>query len=201
MREFGLAADALKKALALNPPNAAEVEAGAGAGSDLAAAVSPRRCKIYQELVDDDPMRLESYLRMSQIYRSRARFHQGPRGRPIRPAPSIRPIWRSATTRSAFWKRRARRQQAIQTLRTFWTTTAKRIYSPDENAAPESTLLRPSGGRCTAMAEQTDLAVDTFRQIGGRGSGLGAAVRQRDHRNLPRWARVRQGPAGSRRAI
>ena len=69
MKEFGLAADALKKALALNPPNAAEVKQ-ALAQDLIYAQRYPEALQIYQDLVADDPSDAQSYLRMSQIYRT-----------------------------------------------------------------------------------------------------------------------------------
>ena len=68
MKEFGLASEALKKALALNPPNAGEVKQALA--QDLVYAQKyAEALQIYQGMVADDPADAQSYLRISQIYR------------------------------------------------------------------------------------------------------------------------------------
>ena len=70
MKEYGLAADTLRRALELNPPNAPDIERKMALYL-ISAQRYDDALQAYQELVSDDPTDADSYLRMSQIYRQK----------------------------------------------------------------------------------------------------------------------------------
>ena len=70
MKEYGLAADTLRRALELNPPNAPDLERKM-AMYLISAERYDDALAAYQELVNDDPTDADSYLRMSQLYRQK----------------------------------------------------------------------------------------------------------------------------------
>src|SRR5262249_6104503 len=73
MKEYGLASEALKKVLALGPPNAGEIKKALG--QDLVYAMKyDDALQVYRSLIDDDAMDAESFLRISQIYRQQRKF-------------------------------------------------------------------------------------------------------------------------------
>ena len=131
MREFGLAADALKRVLETNPPDAGDVKRGMAQDQLSGEAVRPGARRHMQELVTEEPNDAQSYLAMSQIYRPDARFREGARGCRTRPQPSSRTISRSATTRWDSSKPRARCRRRSQLLKDILASTAKRNYNPD----------------------------------------------------------------------
>ena len=67
LRQYGMAADALKRALILNPPNAVEIKHSL-AETLVAAGRYAEAIQTYQELAADDPNDFEAYLSISQIY-------------------------------------------------------------------------------------------------------------------------------------
>jgi tetratricopeptide (TPR) repeat protein len=161
MKEYGLAADALKKALALNPANAADIRQAMA--QDLAQAQRyPEALQIYQDLVADDPMDAQSYLNISKIYRAERKFNDAhaasDKALAIDPA-NLEIRYNQVTILEAEGKT----QQAIQTLKDILDSTAKRTYTRAERS-PRVALLQ----RLAALyqdADQTDLAVDAFRQL------------------------------------
>ncbi len=79
LRQYGMAADALKRALILNPPNAGEIKRSL-AETLVAAGRYPEAIQTYQELAADDPTDFESYLSISQIYIRQRNFVKASRG-------------------------------------------------------------------------------------------------------------------------
>jgi tetratricopeptide (TPR) repeat protein len=161
MREFGLAAEALRKALALNPPDAGEVRQ-ALAQDLIQAQRYPEALQIYQDLIAEDPSDAQSYLHMSQIYSRQRKFNEAhaasDKALAIDPANlDIR------YNQVGILEAEGKTQQAIQTLKDILDSTAKRTYNAGER------VLR--GRLLAGLAElyrdndQTDLAVDAFRQM------------------------------------
>jgi tetratricopeptide (TPR) repeat protein len=160
MKEFGLAADALKKALALNPPNAADVRL-AMAQDLIYAQKYGDALQIYQGLVADDPTDAQSYLRMSQIYSRQRKFNDAiaasDKALSIDPA-NVEIRYNQVSILEAEGKT----QQAIQTLKDILDSTAKRTYTRADRGPRVALLERLA--ELYRDAEQTDLAVDAFRQ-------------------------------------
>jgi tetratricopeptide (TPR) repeat protein len=170
MREFGLAADALKKALALNPPNASDVRQAMA--QDLVYAQRfPEALQIYQDLVADDPMDAQSYLRISQIYRTQRKFTDArtasDKALAIDPA-NVEIRYNQVSILEAEGKT----QQAIQTLKDILDTTAKRTYGRPERSMRLALLQRLA--ELYRDGEQTELAVEAFRQMAELDADQGA---------------------------
>jgi tetratricopeptide (TPR) repeat protein len=160
MKEYGLAAEALKKVLAMNPPNAGEIKQALA--QDLVYSQKyADALQIYQGLVDDDPTDAQSYLRISQIYRQQRKFNDArtasDKALAIDPA-NMEIRYNQVTILEAEGKT----QQAIQTLKDILDSTAKKTYTRPEKAV-RATLLPRLAALYRDMG-QTDLAVDSLRQ-------------------------------------
>ena len=161
MKNYGLAAEALQKALLLNPPNAGEVKQALG--QDLVYAQKyDDALLIYQGLVQDDPTDAQSYLRMSQIYRQERKFADA--GAASDKALAIDPAnMEIRYNQVTLLEAQGKTQQAIQTLKDILDSTAKKTYTRAERSV-RATLL-PRLAALYRDAEQTDMAVDTLRQL------------------------------------
>jgi tetratricopeptide (TPR) repeat protein len=162
MKEYGLASEALKKALALNPPNAEEVRRALG--QDLRYAQKfDDALQVYQTMVEQDAMDADSYLRMSQIYQQERKFTEarGASDKALAIDPSNMEIRYNQVT---ILEAEGKTQQAIQTLKDILDSTAKKTYSRPERSV-RATLL-PLLAHLYRDSEQTDPAVETLRQIG-----------------------------------
>jgi tetratricopeptide (TPR) repeat protein len=170
MREFGLAADALKKALALSPPNAADIRQAMA--QDLVYSLRfPEALQIYQDLVGEDPSDWQSYLRMSQIYRTQRKFNDARTASDK--ALSIDPQnVEIRYNQVSILEAEGKTQQAIQTLKDILDSTAKRTYGRPERSMRLALLQRLA--ELYRDGEQTDLAVDAFRQMADLDSDQGA---------------------------
>lgn len=172
MREFGLAADALKKALTMNPPNAGDVKQ-AMAQDLIYAQRFPEALQIYEALIADDPMDAQSYLRMSQIYRTQRKFNDArtasDKALAIDPANlEIR------YNQVSILEDEGKTQQAIQTLKDILDSTSKRTYTRPERSMRGVLLERLAA--LYQSGEQTDLAVDALRQMADVDTDAGAHV-------------------------
>lgn len=161
MKEYGLAVEALKKVLALNPPNASEVKK-ALAQDQVYAQQYADALQIYQSLVQDDPMDADSYLRMSQIYSRQRKFADASSA--ADKALSIDPAnLEIRYNQVSILEAEGKTQQAIQTLKDILDSTAKKTYTRAEKSV-RATLL-PRLAALYRDTEQTDLAVETLRQM------------------------------------
>ena len=172
MKEFGLAAEALKKALALSPPNAAELRQAMA--QDLVYAQKyADALQIYEALVADDPTDAQSYLRISQVYSRQRKFNDArtasDKALAIDPA-NLEIRYNQVSILEAEGKT----QQAIQTLKDILDSTSKRTYTRPERSMRVVLLERLAA--LYQSGEQTDLAVDAFRQIADVDSDQGARV-------------------------
>ena len=161
MREFGLAADTLKRVLELNPPNEADVKR-ALAQDLLFGQKYDEALKIYQEIVADEPMDAQSYLRMSQIYRQQRDFAKareaGEKAKSLDPT-NLEVRFNEVNILEAENKT----QDAIQLLKDIVSSTAKRNYNTAERSNRIALLERL--GQLQRSLDQTDAAVDTYRQM------------------------------------
>ncbi|HZU27805.1 MAG TPA: tetratricopeptide repeat protein [Bryobacteraceae bacterium] len=73
MKDYPLAAEALRKALSMSQDNAGDLKKALAADL-LMADQSDEALKLYQELLTEDPKDVQSQLRISQIYRKERQF-------------------------------------------------------------------------------------------------------------------------------
>jgi tetratricopeptide (TPR) repeat protein len=161
MKEFNLAGDALRRALEMNPPDAAELKHEL-AQDQMFAKDYDGALKTYQELVEEEPGDAASFLRMSQIYREKRDFakarQMSEKAKGIEPANlEIR------FNEVGILEAEGKTPEALQLLKDILSSTAKKTYSQGDKQN-RITLLERLATMYKA-AEQTDQAVDTFRQI------------------------------------
>ena len=184
MKEFGLAADALKKALALNPPNAGDVRQ-AMAQDLIYAQRFPEALQIYESLVADDPTDAQSYLRMSQIYSRQRKFNdaRAASDKALAADPANLEIRYNQVT---ILEAEGKTQQAIQTLKDILESTAKRTYTRPERSMRVALLQRLA--ELYRDGEQIELARGRLPAT-GRGRHRPGRPRSRgNRRDLSQWA-------------
>jgi tetratricopeptide (TPR) repeat protein len=160
MHEYGLAANAYRHALKLDPGRAEIKEALA---QDLALANQlDEALKLYQEVVKANPQNGQAYLRMSQIYRQQKKFdlakEANDKAKAIDPD-SLEVRYNSV----ALLESEGKLQEAITTLKGILDQTAKKSYNPAEKGYRAMMLERL--GLLYRNLEQYDQAVDVFRQL------------------------------------
>ncbi len=161
MKEYALAAQALRRALELNPPDAPdlrrEIAQDLMFSKDYDGALA-----AYKELVEEEPNDAGSYLRMSQIYREKRDFanarKMGEKAKQLEPG-SIEIRFNEVGILEAEGKM----PEAIQTLKDILSSTARKSYSQADKQTRMALLERLAG--MYRQSDQTDQAVDTFRQI------------------------------------
>jgi tetratricopeptide (TPR) repeat protein len=170
MRQYGPAADALQKALALNPPNATDVQRALGQDLVFAGRYA-EALKTYQALVAQDPTDAQSYLRLSQIYIQQHDFEKAreasDKARTIAPD-SLEIRFNQVSLLEAEGKI----PQAIQTLKDILDSTSKKTYTRDEQMSRLALMERLA--LLYRNSDQTDKAVETFRQMAELDSTQGA---------------------------
>jgi tetratricopeptide (TPR) repeat protein len=172
MREFNLAAQALRKELELNPPN--EREVSRNLAQDLVFAQKyDEALSVYNELVTDDPADALAYLRMSQIYRQKRDFvkarETGDKAKALEPN-SLEVRYNEVNILEA----EDRVKEAAQLLKDILISTAKRNYNQAERSNRAALLERLAS--LYRAVDQTESAVDAYRQMGELDSSLGARV-------------------------
>lgn len=176
MKEFGLAAQSLRRALELNPPDAADLKREIA--QDLMFARDyDGSLKIYQELVGEEPDDAGSYLRMSQIYREKHDFANA--RKMSEKAKSLEPGNLDIRFNDVgILEAEGKQAEAIQALKDILSSTARRNYSQADKQVRVELLGRL--GVMYRAADQTDQAVDTFRQIADldpeRAPGISAEI-------------------------
>jgi len=175
MREFNLAAQALRRELEFNPVNEREVRRNL-AQDLLFAQQYDASLAIYSELVADDPADALAYLRISQLYRQKRDFAKareaGDKAKALEPN-SIEIRFNEVNILEAEDKVR----DAAQLLKDILAGTAKRNYNQAERANRADLLERLAA--LYLSIEQTDSAVEAYRQMGELDSGLGPRVSAR----------------------
>jgi tetratricopeptide (TPR) repeat protein len=161
MRQYGLAAETLARALELNPVNADELRRAMAEDLRLAGRYADA-IRVYEGLVAQDTGDSQSWLRLSQIY-LRLRDTQKAReasdkARAIDPA-SIEIRYHDVNILEAEGKT----GEAIQSLREVLSSTEKRSYNQGERA--NRLFLLERLGLLQREALQTEPAVDSFRQM------------------------------------
>ncbi|MBZ5601790.1 MAG: tetratricopeptide repeat protein [Acidobacteriia bacterium] len=172
MKEFGLAAQALRRALELNPPDAADLKREIA--QDLMFAKDyDGALRTYQELVEEEPSDAGSFLRMSQIYREKHDFAKArsmsDKAKAIEPS-NIEVRFNEVGILEAEGKP----SEAIQLLKDILSSTARKNYSQADKQNRIALLERLA--TMYRAADQTDQAVDTFHQIADLDSELAPAM-------------------------
>ncbi len=161
MKEYALAAQALRRALDMNPPDAADLKREIAQdlmfSKDYDAAL-----QAYQELVQEEPKDAGSYLRMSQIYREKHDFanarKMSEKAKELEPS-SLEIRFNDVGILEAEGKM----PEAIQTLKDILSSTARKNYSQQDKQNRIALLERLAG--MYRQTDQTDQAVDAFHQI------------------------------------
>lgn len=160
MREYGLAAETLRRTLEVAPGNIEVKRAYAQnlmLGEHLDDAL-----KVYAEIAAEDRKDWQSHLRMAQIYRQRKEFAKAreaaDKARAIEPD-NLELRYNEISLLEA----EGRAADALAALNELVTSTARRTYSTGERS--NRIVLLERLGLMYRRAEQYDQAVDTFRQI------------------------------------
>ncbi len=161
MKEYGLAAEAYRRALELNPENAPDL-ARAMAQDLMSAERYQDALDVYKELADDDPTDAQAYLRMSQIYIQLRDFTKAreayDKARAIEPT-SIDIRYNEVNILQAEGKS----DEAIKLLQDILTQTEKRSYSDPERKTRGALLDRLA--LMQRIADHTEEAVATYQEI------------------------------------
>lgn len=161
MREYGLAAETLKKALEVAPGNP---DLKRSLAQDLLLADQyDEALKNYQELVAEDPHDVQSELRISQIYRQQRNFQKAEEA--ANKAKELDPNNLEVRYNEVkLLESEGKSAQAIAVLKDVLTSTTKKTYSPAEKGNRVA-LLEQLGVMYRAN-EQWAPAVEAFRQMG-----------------------------------
>jgi len=160
MREYGLAAETLRRTLEVAPDNA-EVRR-AYAQNLLMADQTDEALRQYQALAADDRKDWQSWLRISQIYRQQRNFDKaqeaGAKALEIEPT-NLEVRYNQIGLLDA----QGKTQEALSAMSSLVNSTTKRNYSAGEKSNRIVLLERLAG--MYRAAEQYDKAVETYRQI------------------------------------
>lgn len=168
MREFKLAAQALRQELTLNPPN--EKDIMRALAQDLTLAMQyDDALAVYNQMVADDPTDANAFLRMSQIYRERRDFAKareaGDKAKAVDPN-SVEVRYNEVSILEA----EDRVPEAAALLKDILSSTARRTYNQGERASRVALLERLAA--LYRSYDQTDPAVDAYRQMAEVDSSL-----------------------------
>ncbi len=162
MRDYSLAAESLKKALALSPPNTGDLKR-ALAQNLLFAERFDESLAVYEDLIVDEPRDLGSLLRISQIYRQLRNFDKArqasAKAKELDPN-NLEIRYNDVNLLEAEGKS----AEAVAAMKEMLTSTQRRNYSTADRG--NRILLLERLGQLYRSLEQTDNAVDTFKQIG-----------------------------------
>ena len=160
MKEYGLAADTLRRALESNPPNGAELERKM-AMFLISAERYDDALAAYEDLVGDDPMDADSYLRMSQLYRQK---HDLAKAREASDkAKAIDPNNIEIKLNETYiLQAEGKSPEAIENLRSILQQTRADLYSGSSERPGE---LLEQLAVMQRLADQTQPAVDSYRQM------------------------------------
>ncbi|HSP69199.1 MAG TPA: tetratricopeptide repeat protein [Bryobacteraceae bacterium] len=161
MKEYGLAADTLRRALESNPPNGPELERKM-AMFLISAERYDDALAAYQELVNDDPTDADSYLRMSQLYRQKRDLVKAREASDK--AKGIDPNSVEIKLNETYILRdEGKASEAIENLRSILQQSQRPTYTPDQVNARVQLLEQLAVMQ--QVADQTQPAVDSYRQI------------------------------------
>jgi tetratricopeptide (TPR) repeat protein len=169
LRDYGLAAETLRRALELQPDNT-ELKRAYGQNLLLADRYD-EALKIYTDIVSEDAKDWQSQLRISQIYRHKKDFAKAREA--SKRALAIDPRNLEVQYNEVnILESEGKTAEAIVALRDLLNTTAKRSYSSGEKG--NRALLLERLGLMHRQSEQYEEAVAAFRQITDLDQALGA---------------------------
>jgi len=161
MKEYGLAADTLRHALELNPPDAPDIERKM-AEYLISAERYDDALAAYQDLINDDPNDADSYLRMSQLYRQKKDLAKAREASDK--AKAIDPNNLQVRMNEAYiLQAEGKPNEAIEAIKGILQQTERRTYDPTQ-VGPRIELLEQLAVM-QRLADQTQPAVDSYRQI------------------------------------
>ena len=162
MKEYSLAADTLRRALESNPPNAAELERKM-AMFLISAERYDDALEAYQDLVSDDPTDADSYLRMSQLYRQKRDMAKAREASDKAKAIDPNSI-EIKLNETYILQGEGKSSEAIENLRSILQQSQRPTYTPDQVNGRAQLLEQLAVMQM--FANQTQAAVDSYRQIG-----------------------------------
>jgi len=161
MKEFGLAADALSRALELNPPNAPDL-ARRMAQLLISAERYDEALKSYENLLSDDPTDADAYLQMSRLYRQKKDFAKAREASDK--AKAIDPENVQIRLNEAYiLLAEGKGAEAVEVIQGILKQTERPTYDPAQLAGRVDLLDRMA--MMQRLADQTQPAVDSYRQI------------------------------------
>lgn len=172
MKEYALAAQALQRALEMNPPDAGDLK-HALAEDQTQAKQYDDALKTYQDLVGEDPSDATSFLAMSRIYREKKDLakarEMSDKAKKLEPY-NIEVRYNEVGILEAEGKPK----EALAAMKDLVASTERRSYNQQERAVRVELLDELA--RMYLGVDQTDAAVDTLRQITDVDPDKGAAV-------------------------
>jgi tetratricopeptide (TPR) repeat protein len=170
MKEYSLAADTLRTALELNPPNAPDLERKMALFL-ISAERYDDALQAYQDLVGDDPTDADSYLRMSQIYRQKKDLAKAREASDK--AKAIDPNNIQVKLNEVYiLQAEGKPADAIELMRGIIQQTDRRSYDPAQLDSRISLLEQLAVMQ--RLADQTQPAVDSYKQIAALDPSKGA---------------------------
>jgi tetratricopeptide (TPR) repeat protein len=168
LRDYGLAAETLRRTIELAPGNL-EVKR-AYAQNLLLGEQYDEALKIFTEIAAEDPKDANSLLRISQIYRQKRDFDKAREA--ARKALDIDPNNLEVRYNEVnLLEGEGKTAEAISALKNILTSSAKRSYSAGEKG--NRIVLLERLGLMYRSHEQYTEAIDTFRQIAELDANLG----------------------------
>lgn len=168
MREYGLAAETLRRTLEVAPGNT-EVKRAYAQNLLLADRVD-EALKVYEELAKEEPRDFQTYLRLSQIYRQKGDFNKARQAG--QKALELEPNnLETRYNQIGLLEAEGKTTEALAAMNELVSTTAKKAYSAGERS--NRAVLLERLGLMYRNAEQFDKAADTFRQIAELDSSSG----------------------------
>lgn len=161
MKEYGLAADTLRRALDLNPPNASDLERTM-AQYLISAERYDDALAAYQDLASDDPTDADAFLQISRLYRQKGDL---PKAREAaEKAKTIDPNnIQIKLNEAGILQAEGKVAEAIDEIQGILKQTERRSYDPAQLNGRIDLLQQLA--LMQRLADQTQPAVDTYRQI------------------------------------
>jgi tetratricopeptide (TPR) repeat protein len=160
MHEYGLAADAYKKAIDLDPshPELKEVQA-----QDLAMAGRfDEALAVYSDIAENDPKSAKPYIGMSQIYREQKNYAKA--REVLNKAKELEPDNLEVRySEAGLLENEGKIPEAIAALKSVLDSTSRRTYEPEQRNS-RARLLEQLGG-LYSRNEQYDQAAAAFREV------------------------------------
>jgi tetratricopeptide (TPR) repeat protein len=170
MKEYGLAADTLRRALEFSPQDSPDIERKM-AMYLISAERYDDALAAYEDLVGDDPTDADSYLRISQIYRQKKDMVKAREASDK--AKAIDPNNIQVRLNELYiLQAEGKPAEAIEVMKSILQQTESRSYDPAQLES-RGELLEQLGAM-QQLADQTQPAVDTYRQLAALDPGKAA---------------------------